>query len=162
MDNQAANTTIINSSPKDNVKRNDGCFMGMAIVAILILALIGVLALVIYLRPASLLRYGIIANLNTFEQRLEQERTLTNEQYEELKIYVNSLKKYMVQSDLDKTVVMRIGPVSEVFKAALKDGKIGRTEIAAIRSAIWKSNIPLDVPPVKPKVAPATKDTQVQ
>jgi hypothetical protein len=157
MENQEGNTTTTNPPQTDSLKRNEGCFRGLAIFSILILALMGVLALVIYLKPVSLLRYGIVANLNAVEQRLEQERSLPAEQYEELKIYIKSLKKYVVQSEINKTVIKRIGPVSETFKKALKDGQIGRGEIADIRAAIWKSNIPLDVPAPKQKVAPASE-----
>jgi len=141
-------------------RKNEGCLWGTAVLLILILFLIGTVAVVIYLRPASLFRYGIVTMINDMEKKLEQEKTLSQEQYEELKVYLKSMKKFVLQNKMNKSIVSRIGPVNETFKSALKDGKIGRTEMTAIRSAIWKSNIPLDISRSKPEPVPSPAGSQ--
>ncbi|MBN1595829.1 hypothetical protein JW933_07885 [candidate division FCPU426 bacterium] len=130
----------------DEKKRKEGCLVGAAILGMIILALAGVMALVIYMRPAGLLRYGIVASISNMEVRLESEHTLPDEQYEELKIYLRSLKDYVVNNPIDKKLVIQVTPVRETFRAALRDGQIGRSEMEAIRAAVWKSNIPLQAP----------------
>ncbi|MCD4812636.1 hypothetical protein K8S19_02965 [bacterium] len=140
---------MTDSSQDEKIFNNEGCLRGIIIFTIIVLVLVGILALVVYLRPQNMLRYGLITSITELEEKVGLERTLPDEQYKELKVYLRSVKKYISENELDKEIIGRVGPINEVFKVVLQDGRINRDELAEIRAVMWRSNIPLDVPEKK-------------
>lgn len=133
-----------------------GCLPGLAIVSIAILVLLGALGVVLYLKPTNLMRFGLVSNVQRMDSQLEKERTLPPEQYQELKVYLRSMRRFIENNEMDRANLSRLAPITKTFRAALQDGQIGRAELAAIRNTIWRSRIPLDVSgsPAPPAVPP--------
>ncbi|MEW6515708.1 MAG: hypothetical protein AB1439_02215 [candidate division FCPU426 bacterium] len=132
-------------------QKPSGCLPGAAILALLLLILMVAAALSLYMKPTNVLKYGLVTALNETETRLAREKTLSPEQYQELRVYVTAAQSFIANQKLDRPNLMRASLVIKAFRQALRDNVIDRDELAAIRAAVWRANIPL---PVKPRNAP--------
>jgi hypothetical protein len=135
--------------------RTAGCLPGAAIMVFLLLILLTGAAVILVLKPMNLMKYGLVQSMDQIESKLGRERTLSAEQYQELKVYVEAGKTFISEQNLDdRATLSRIVLVLRIFRQALRDNVINREELAAIRSAIWRANIPL---PVQPQNTPAQR-----
>jgi hypothetical protein len=130
-----------------------GCLPGAAIITFLLLILLTGAAVILVLKPMNLMKYGLVQAMDQIETKLGRERTLSAEQYQELKVYVEASKNFISERNLnDRANLARVVMVSRAFRQALRDNVIDREELAAIRSSMWRANIPL---PVQPRNPPA-------
>lgn len=128
-----------------------GCLVGGTIVVLLVLVLLTIALVVVFRKPANLMKYGLVQAMDQIETQLARERTLPAEQYQELKVYAAAGKAFVSEQNLnDRTNLARASVVVRAFRQALRDNVIDREELAAIRSAIWRANIPLPVQPKNP------------
>lgn len=146
----------MNPSSKSSVaepaaSKGSGCLPYAAVLSFLILVLLTGAAVILVIKPMNLMKYGLTQTLEQVESKLGRERTLSAEQYQELKTYVAAGKQFLATQDLkDRANLTRASLVIAAFRQALRDNAIDREELAAIRSAVWRANIPLPVQTGKP------------
>jgi hypothetical protein len=122
---------------------------------LLLLAILVGVYIAINLEPY--MRYGLTYNLGQMENQLSFENYLTGDQYQELKIYLDSLKQYVKAQRLNREALMRINLVYNAIQGPLKAHQIGREQITQIRAAMMASGIPLAVQPVLAPAVPAPR-----
>ncbi len=128
-------------SDKQGCLRATGVGCGVLVFAAL------VIALVVMLRINTVYQYGVDVSVNNMQKKLDVERTLTDAQYYEMSNYLKSIKAYVAQAGRTKESMGKVAQVFSLFQTGLKDGRLDRNEIAAIRAGMLASGIPILAPP---------------
>ncbi len=108
--------------------------------AVIVAALLAVM-IAIGLNVNNIARFGFGSNITTISTKLENERFLTQEQYDELKQDIERLRDFVQFSPMDKDNVVKYRTVADTFTAALEDGRIDETELASIRAVMKNTNL---------------------
>jgi hypothetical protein len=108
--------------------------------AVIVAALLAVM-IAIGLNVNNIARFGFGSNINTISTKLENERFLTQEQYDELKQDIERLRDFVQFSPMDKDNVVKYRTVSDAFTAALEDGRIDEMELGSIRAVMKNTNL---------------------
>lgn len=138
-------------SDKEGCLRATGVGCGVLVVAAL------VIALVVFLRIDKVYQYGVDVSVSNLQKKLGVERTLTDAQYYEMSNYLKSIKAYVAQVGRTKESMAKLADVLNLFQTGLKDGRLDRQEIAAIRAGMLASGIPILPPPSpSPQATPNT------
>jgi hypothetical protein len=81
------NPSLKSSADQPAGQTPSGCLVGGTIVVLLVLVLLTIALVVVFRKPANLMKYGLVQAMDQIDTQLARERTLPAEQYQELKIY---------------------------------------------------------------------------
>lgn len=142
MDNNETTTIRYSNTPK-GLSDKEGCLRASYVGCGTIIVMLIIIGLLVYFRLDNFFIYGINHNLTQLQNKLNVERTLTDEQYYELSSYIKSLGDFIVSEGRNKETIIKFRKGYRAFQSALRDGRIERNELAMIRSAMLESEIPV-------------------
>lgn len=124
-------------SNKKIMLRAGGLGCGLFVLAFVILAV------AFMVRTENFVRYGLTNGIKELQIKLELERTLTDEQFNEMDTYLRSMRTFIVGNKMTKENMAKYHNVSKVFRDSFEDGRITRTELGEIRKTMLTSQIPI-------------------